>query len=56
MKLPEINSYSPEKSFEVKSGALRVTDPCYDMDTWCAGTLEDVKNGKWLAHIGYHIC
>ena len=55
MKLPEINSYSPEKSFEVKSGALRVTDPCYDMDTWCAGTLEDVKNGKWLAHVGYYI-
>lgn len=55
MKLPEINSYSLEKSFEVKSGALRVTDPCYDMDTWCAGTLEDVKNGKWLAHVGYHI-
>lgn len=56
MKLPEINSYSPEKSFEVKSGALRVTDPCYDMETWCAGTLESVKNGKWLAHVGYCIC
>ena len=55
MELPEINSYSPEKSFEVKSGALRVTDPCYDMDAWCAGTLEDVKNGKWLAHVGYYI-
>ena len=36
MKLPEINSCSLEKSFEVKSGALRVTDPCYDMETWCA--------------------
>lgn len=51
----KINSYSPKKSFEVKSGALRVTDPCYDMDAWCAGTLEDVKNGKWLAHVGYDI-
>ena len=55
MKLVEINSYSPEKSFEVKSGALRVTDPCYNMETWCAGTLESVKNGKWLAHVGYNI-
>lgn len=55
MKLVEINSCSPEKSFEVKSGALRVTDPCYDMETWCAGTLESVKNGKWLAHVGYSI-
>lgn len=55
MKLPEINSYSLEKSFEVKSGALRVTDPCYDMETWCAGTLESVKNGKWFAQLGYNI-
>lgn len=55
MNLPTINSTSLEKPFEVKSGALRVTDPCYDMDTWCAGTLEGVKNGKWLAHVGYNI-
>lgn len=39
----------------MKSGALRVTDPCYDMETWCAGTLESVKNGKWFAHVGYFI-
>lgn len=55
MNLPTISSTSLERSFEVNSGALRVTDPCYDMDTWCAGTLEDVKNGKWLAHVGYNI-
>lgn len=38
------------KTFEVKSGALRVTDPCYSMDTWCAGTTENVLNGTWHAH------
>ena len=55
MELPTISSTSLEKSFEVKSGALRVTDPCYDMEAWCAGTLESVKNGKWFAHVGYNI-
>lgn len=36
------------KPFAIASGAMRVTDPCYDMDTWCAGTLEGVKNGTWF--------
>lgn len=26
---------------------VRVSDPCYDMDTWCAGTLENVLQGKY---------
>ena len=38
-------------NFEVSSGALRVTDPCYDMDARGAGTLENVVNGIWDAHI-----
>lgn len=42
------------KPFEVKSGALRVTDPCYSMETWCAGTTENVMNGQWLAQIQYY--
>ena len=37
--------------FEIKSGKMRVTDPCYDKDTWCAGVLENVKNGTWVAEI-----
>lgn len=42
-----------EQTFKVESGALRVTDPCYEMDTLCAGTLENVKNGTWFAHAKY---
>jgi hypothetical protein len=42
------------QGFEVKSGALRVTDPCYSMDTWCAGTTNNVLNGRWLAHVGHY--
>lgn len=41
------------KEFQVTSGALRVTDPCYSIDTWCAGTLENVANGKWFAQAGH---
>lgn len=54
MKLAHIDSTSPSNTFVVSSGALRVTDPCYDADTWCAGTLDDVKNGIWLVHVGHH--
>ena len=25
--------------------AVRISDPCYDIDTWCAGTLENVLAG-----------
>lgn len=42
------------QGFDVKSGALRVTDPCYSMDTWCAGTTKNVLNGRWLAHVGHY--
>lgn len=29
------------------SDMVRVTDPCYDMDVWCAGTLKDVLPGEY---------
>lgn len=35
--------------FQVESGKVRVSDPCYQPDTWCAKTLENVKRGKWFA-------
>lgn len=54
MKFPKIDSTSAVEAFSVTAGALRVTDPCYDMETWCAGTLENVRNGLWHAHVGYH--
>lgn len=36
--------------FEITSGVMRVTDPCYDKETWCSGTL-DAKNGTWEAYV-----
>lgn len=37
--------------FEVTSGELIVSDPCYEVGTWCAGTLANVLNGKWLGFV-----
>ena len=36
-------------SFEIESGKVRISDPCYDKDTWCAGTIDNVKKGTWFA-------
>lgn len=55
MKIAKIDAVSATETFQVNAGALRVTDPCYsDMETWCAGTLDNVLNGTWEAHVGYH--
>jgi len=35
--------------FEVISGAVRVTDPCYDTSVWCSGEIKNVRNGRWSA-------
>lgn len=45
-----LNTGDEVGTFEVKSGKLVVTDPCYDRGTWCMGTLENVKNGVWHAY------
>lgn len=37
--------------FNVESGKLVVSDPCYTPGTWCAGVLSNVKNGLWHAAI-----
>lgn len=53
MKLPETIK-SDTQPFTVTSGALRVTDPYYSVDTWCSGQIDNVKNGNWLARVGYY--
>lgn len=37
--------------FEITSGFLNITDPCYDIDTWCAAFELPAKNGKWCGEI-----
>jgi hypothetical protein len=37
--------------FNVTSGKMVCSDPCYEIPTWCQGVIENVKNGKWEAGI-----
>jgi len=37
--------------FKTKSNVIRVTDPCYERGTWCAGCIEDAKIGTWEVRI-----
>jgi hypothetical protein len=39
------------KTFEVKSGKICITDPCYKRGTWCAIMDIPAKNGVWIASI-----
>jgi hypothetical protein len=39
------------KVFNVTSGKMVCSDPCYEIPTWCQGVIENVKNGKWAAGV-----
>lgn len=39
-------------TFEVVSDKLVVSDPCYELGTWCMGMIPNVKPGLWTAGIG----
>lgn len=32
---------------------VRISDPCYDPDTWCAGTLENVNPGVYNCYVNF---
>lgn len=38
-------------TFNVTSGKIIVTDPCYDMDVWCLIKNISAKNGMWKGGI-----
>lgn len=46
--LGEPDSLHDLGSFEVQGESMRVTDPCYDKQTWCTGML-NVVPGTWHA-------
>jgi hypothetical protein len=39
------------KTFEVTSGVIVASDPCYEIPTWCQGVVENVKKGTWLSEV-----
>ena len=43
------NAVLPLGSFEVKSGSLIVSDPCYEREERCCGSVVNAANGKWFA-------
>jgi hypothetical protein len=38
-------------TFELGGTKMRVSDPCYDKDVWCAGILENCVPGFWSAYL-----
>jgi hypothetical protein len=42
-----------ENKFEIKSGKAVLSDPCYELGTWCQGVVDKVKNGEWRADVFY---
>ncbi len=46
----DVPDYRIIGSFETHSGALRISDPCYSKDSWCAGSLPAVS-GTWVAAV-----
>jgi hypothetical protein len=40
-----------KNEFEIVSGKMVISDPCYTIPTWCQGVVERVKNGTWVADV-----
>lgn len=38
-------------SFELTTPVMRVSDPCYDRNVWCCGTVDNCKVGTWEAAV-----
>jgi len=54
LRKTKIIGFSNPKSFELLSGNLLVTDPCYSkFETGCQLTLENVRKGTWQSVVEY---
>lgn len=42
-------SFSKLYHFVCSCGSFRLTDPCYPLNTWCAGNIDNVQTGIWNA-------
>lgn len=40
-----------KNTFEVISGVMVCSDPCYSIPTFCQGVIKNVKNGTWKAEV-----
>jgi len=39
------------RQFEIKSGRMVISDPCYKLNSMVNATIENVKKGKWRADV-----
>ncbi len=49
---PSYTETSVVGTFSLTEGSMRVSDPCYTVDTWCAGVVP-AKPGTWTATLLY---
>ena len=42
-----------EKGFITLNDKVMVSDPCYGLNTWCQGVLENVLPGKYVCKVGF---
>lgn len=47
----KISKQAKVGEFEIKSGKVMVSDPCYNKKTWCQGTIDNIKKGKWIGEV-----
>lgn len=40
-------------AFVTSTDVLRISDPCYDKDVWCCGTVKNCEVGKWNSFLIY---
>ena len=52
-KTLNIIGYAKPLPFNITSGEMMVTDPCYEKGTWCQAELEQVKLGQWFGSVAY---
>jgi hypothetical protein len=51
MSIFNVISITTLGTFDVETGRVIVSDPCYDKGTWCAAEVPNVRNGTYTASI-----
>lgn len=52
--------YNPKQQIELHNATIELgkevylSDPCYDISTWCQDWLRNVRSGKWLVNYEYN--
>lgn len=54
MKKTARDEFTVIGDFDLTQPVMRVTDPCYDREVWCCGTIDQCKVGTWEAGVFYN--